>query len=56
MSALNLIDVAVADRLAPVTLSLGPGQTVGLVGPNGSGKSTLMQAAGGVLPHSGKVS
>jgi iron complex transport system ATP-binding protein len=56
MSALNLINVAVADRLAPVTLLLGPGQTVGLVGPNGSGKSTLMQAAGGVLPHSGKVS
>ena len=46
MSALNLIDVAVADRLAPVTLSLGPGQTVGLVGPNGSGKSTLCRPPG----------
>jgi len=56
MSALNLHDVAVVDRLAPVSLALGPGQTVGLVGPNGSGKSTLMQAAGGVLPHTGKVS
>ncbi len=55
MSALNLIDVAVAERLEPVTLSLGPGQLVGLVGPNGSGKSTLLQAAGGVLPHAGKV-
>ncbi|MCF7760738.1 MAG: ABC transporter ATP-binding protein [Cephaloticoccus sp.] len=56
MSALNLHEVAVVDRLAPVSLPLGPGQTVGLVGPNGSGKSTLMQAAGGVLPHTGKVS
>jgi iron complex transport system ATP-binding protein len=55
MSALNLREVAVAGRLAPVTLALDPGQTVGLVGPNGSGKSTLMQAAGGLLPHSGRV-
>lgn len=55
MSALKLKAVAVANRLEPITLALGPGQKVGLVGPNGSGKSTLMQAAGGVLTHTGEV-
>jgi iron complex transport system ATP-binding protein len=32
-----------------VTLSVGPGEVVGLVGPNGSGKSTVVRIASGVL-------
>lgn len=55
MNALELTEVSVPGRLAPVTLALGPGQLAGLVGPNGSGKSTLLQAAGGLLPHTGDV-
>jgi len=55
MSALTLKQVAVAHRLQPVDLELGPGQLVGLVGPNGSGKSTLLMSAAGLLPAAGKV-
>ncbi|WP_327393510.1 ABC transporter ATP-binding protein [Streptomyces sp. NBC_01186] len=35
-----------------VTLSLCPGETVGLLGPNGSGKSTLLRLLSGVLTAS----
>lgn len=39
-----------------VSLSLEPGEVVGLIGPNGAGKTTLMRAALGLLPHSGRSS
>ncbi|MBI0293427.1 ABC transporter ATP-binding protein [Streptomyces sp. PRKS01-29] len=39
-----------------VTLTLRPGETVGLLGPNGSGKSTLLRLLAGILaPSSGVV-
>jgi L-arabinose transport system ATP-binding protein len=42
--------------LKDVSLTLEPGQVVGLVGENGSGKSTLMNVlAGRVVPDSGTV-
>jgi ABC-type branched-chain amino acid transport systems, ATPase component len=40
-----------------VSLSLAPGQVLGLIGPNGAGKSTLFNAITGFAPvRSGKVS
>jgi iron complex transport system ATP-binding protein len=33
-----------------VSLTLGPGEMLGVIGPNGSGKSTLMRVLSGVLP------
>jgi iron complex transport system ATP-binding protein len=45
--------VAVVDA---VTLSVGPGEVVGLIGPNGAGKTTLLRAAMGLLPFSGTSS
>ncbi len=38
-----------------VSLSVGPGETVGIVGESGCGKSTLLRAIAGVLPRGASV-
>src|ERR1700722_12819880 len=39
-----------------ITLSIPPGQIVGIIGPNGAGKSTFIKTALGLLkPISGRV-
>jgi ABC-type branched-subunit amino acid transport system ATPase component len=38
-----------------VSLTLEPGQVVGLIGPNGAGKTTLIDAVTGFVPSSGHV-
>jgi len=58
--ALDVRDLSVAygPRLAlrDVSLSLSPGELLGLVGPNGSGKTTLIRVATGIVPiQSGEV-
>jgi len=58
--ALDLRDLTVAYGprvvLRDVSLSLPPGQILGLVGPNGSGKTTLIRAVTGVVsPQAGGV-
>ena len=46
-------DVAVPERLAPLTFKLQPGQQLLVEGPNGSGKSTLLKIISGALTDFG---
>ncbi|MFF3503440.1 ABC transporter ATP-binding protein [Streptomyces sp. NPDC003247] len=41
--------------LTDVSLSIAPGELVGLIGPNGAGKTTFIDAATGFAPASGSV-
>ncbi|PJA60267.1 MAG: ABC transporter [Rhodobacterales bacterium CG_4_9_14_3_um_filter_71_31] len=57
MSLLALQDVRAtlggAEALRGVSLSVAPGEVVGLIGPNGAGKSTLLRAALGLIDATG---
>jgi iron complex transport system ATP-binding protein len=46
------LSLSLGDRptLVDVSLSLDPGQIVGLIGPNGAGKSTFLRAINGFFP------
>ncbi len=49
--------VALAQRLAPVTIGVGEGEVLAVTGPNGAGKSTLALLLGGLLaPTAGRIS
>lgn len=60
MSVLSLQTMGVTRRsrqiFAEVSLSIAPGEFVGLIGPNGAGKTTLMRAALGLIPFTGQSS
>jgi ABC-type branched-subunit amino acid transport system ATPase component len=61
MTALHLEDVTVRFggivALDSVSISIEPGESVGLIGPNGAGKTTLLDVAAGVRrPKTGSVS
>lgn len=60
MSLLSLDGLTVRRGHCPVvdhvTLTIGPGEVVGLIGPNGAGKTSLLRGALGLLPHEGRSS
>ena len=55
MVLLQLIDVAVAERLGPISAAVQTGELVHLVGPNGAGKSTLLMRAAGLSSGAGQI-
>lgn len=55
MPLLQLSDVAVAQRLGPITATVKAGELVHLVGPNGAGKSTLITRMAGLSAGAGRI-
>ena len=58
MTLLRLDNLTVRRGSCPVvdhvSLTVHPGDCIGLIGPNGAGKTTLLRAALGLLPHEGR--
>ncbi|WP_413724440.1 vitamin B12 ABC transporter ATP-binding protein BtuD [Sodalis sp. RH16] len=52
---LDLRQVAVRQRLRPLSLQVPAGSLIHLIGPNGAGKSTLLSAIGGLTSCEGEI-
>jgi len=59
VSTIEVRDVSVsigrAQILRDVSLSVEPGEWLGLIGPNGAGKTTLLRVIAGLAEHTGDV-
>ena len=55
MALISIEQLSVAERLSHISLSLAPGELLGIIGPNGAGKSTLLQSLAGIQPYQGQV-
>jgi len=55
MALIEVHDLTLPNRLAGVSLTLLPGEMLGVIGPNGAGKSSLLQSLAGLLPAEGDI-
>lgn len=55
MPLMTVSGLARAGRLHPISITLHPGEVLGLIGPNGSGKSTLLDGMAGLWTAEGRV-
>ncbi len=55
MALIRTQHVHLGARLTDVSLTLAPGEMLGVIGPNGAGKSSLLQCLAGLLPCQGEV-
>lgn len=55
MALIRTQHVNLGARLTDVSLTLAPGEMLGVIGPNGAGKSSLLQCLAGLLPCQGEV-
>ena len=55
MALIRAHHINLGQRLVDVSLSLAPGEMLGIIGPNGAGKSSLLQCLAGLLACQGEV-
>lgn len=55
MALISIEQLSVPQRLSNISLSLAPGELLGIIGPNGAGKSTLLQCLAGIQPFHGQI-
>jgi ABC-type cobalamin/Fe3+-siderophores transport system ATPase subunit len=55
MALIRIEHLCVPQRLSDISLSLAPGELLGIIGPNGAGKSTLLQSLAGIQAYQGQV-
>ncbi|GAA0793337.1 ABC transporter ATP-binding protein [Marinobacterium sediminicola] len=55
MALISIEQLQLDSRLAGITLSLKPGELLGVIGPNGAGKSSLLECIAGLQAYGGRI-